>query len=83
MKGAEQAVYTDDNIAQPILRRIENEREARGRERGEEQLDAKSLKFPIRFRRGFRLPQRSHLRTLKYFVSENRGNVVKNRGNIE
>ena len=36
MKGAEQAVYTDDNIAQPILRRIENEREARGRERGEE-----------------------------------------------
>ena len=45
MKGAEKAVYTDDNIAQPILRRIENEREARGRGRGEEQLDAKSFKL--------------------------------------
>ena len=33
-------------------------------------------------RREFRQSQRSHLRTLKNFVSEKSENVVKNRGNI-
>ena len=33
-------------------------------------------------RRGFRLSQRLHLRTLKNFVSEKSGKVVKNRGNV-
>ena len=33
-------------------------------------------------RRGFRLLQRLHLRTLKILLVKNRGIVVKNRGNI-
>ena len=33
-------------------------------------------------RRGFRLSQRLHLRTLKNFVSEKSGKAVKNRGNV-
>ena len=33
-------------------------------------------------RRGFRLLQRSHLRTLKSFVSEKSGKRCENRGNI-
>ena len=34
------------------------------------------------FRFRFRLPQRSHLRTLENFVSEKSGNVVRNRENV-